>query len=357
MKIVTVVGARPQFIKAAMVSPEIRKNHEEVLVHTGQHYDFQMSQVFFDELEIPEPDYNLGIGSDSHARQTARAMMALEEVLLKENPDMVLVYGDTNSTVAAALTASKMHLPIAHVEAGPRMGHMRVPEEINRVVTDHLSSLLFAPTQTSVENLTKEGIVKGVHFTGDVMYDAFLRYALVAQEKSNILERLNLSRKEFVYATVHRAVNTDDPTRLAAIVKTLCGLEMRVVFPIHPRTRRALQSAALLNALDASSNVTALQPLGYFDSLRLTIGARAVVTDSGGVQREAYFARVPCITIDESTAWVETVESGWNALMAPGSSTMRHAILRADTQREYPLVFGTGAASSLVASIVMRAAN
>jgi len=352
MKIVTVVGARPQFVKAATVSNALRQTHQEVLVHTGQHYDFQMSQVFFDELEIPEPDYNLGIGSGSHATQTARMMMAIEEVLLKEKPDMVLVYGDTNSTLAAAITASKMHIPIAHVEAGPRTYDTTVPEEVNRVVTDRISALLFAPTQTSVANLAKEGIVKGVHFTGDVMLDAFLQYGTVARQKSQVLQRLGLKDSEYMYATIHRARNTDNPTRLASIVQMLISLNTRVVMPVHPRTRRCLEAANLWGQCASASHITLSEPVGYLDSLMLTMSAGTVITDSGGLQREAYFASVPCVTIDESTAWVETIAAGWNVLADSGAAAILTAIETLRLQNHRPAVFGTGDAAMRIASIV-----
>jgi len=335
-----------------MVSHELRKTHHEVLVHTGQHYDCQMSQVFFDELDIPEPNYNLGIGSDSHARQTARAMMALEEVLLKENPDMLLVYGDTNSTLAAALTASKMGIRIAHVEAGPRMFDMTVPEEVNRVVTDHLSTLLFAPTQTSAENLAKEGITGGVHLTGDVMYDAFLKYAPIASGKSRILERLGLHQKGYAYVTVHRARNTDDPIRLRAIVRALIDLDTRLVLPVHPRTRKSLEAAGLCRELASASHVTLSEPVGYLDSLMLTMEARTIVTDSGGLQREAYFAQVPCLTLDDATPWPETIACGWNTLVPCMSNTLTEVVQVPRCCDGYPPLFGNGGAAQSIARLI-----
>lgn len=344
MKIVSVVGARPQFVKAAVVSPELRKAHHEVLVHTGQHYDFQMSQVFFDELVIPEPDYNLGIGSGTHATQTARMMVGIEDVLLKENPDMVLVYGDTNSTLAAAITASKMHLPVAHVEAGPRMFDMNVPEEVNRILTDHLSTLLFAPTQTSVQNLSKESLVNGVHFTGDVMLDAFLRFAPLAQRKSTILHRLNVKHQEYMYVTAHRAHNTDDPVRLRAVVAALMAVECRLVMPVHPRTSKCLESAGLWTQLAESRHVILCEPVSYLDSLMLTISAQALITDSGGLQREAYFASVPCITLDRATPWPETVTAGWNTLVGT-PELLTTSIQAAPRTSEHPSLFGPGHAA------------
>ncbi len=350
MKVVTVVGARPQFVKAALVSHELRKTLQEVLVHTGQHYDYQMSRVFFEELDIPEPDYNLGIGSDTQARQTGYMMIAIEDVLLKEMPDTVLVYGDTNSTLAATLTAAKMQIPVAHVEAGPRTFDMTVPEEINRVVTDHLSTFLFAPTRTSVNNLAREGVIEGVHLTGDVMLDAFLRYGPVARDKSQVLQRLGLHDGEYVYATVHRARNTDDTARLGAIVQALTTVDTNVVMPVHPRTRKCLEATGLWNPLVAAKHITVSEPVGYLDSLMLTINARTVLTDSGGLQREAYFASVPCVTLDESTAWPETVAAGWNTLSDAShiEATVRR-ILRTPPPRKHVDHFGGGTAAAQVA--------
>jgi len=342
MKILSVVGARPQFIKAAMVSPELRQVHQEVLVHTGQHYDFQMSQVFFNELDIPEPDHNLGVGSGTHAAQTARMMLALEPVILKEKPDVVLVYGDTNSTLAAALTAAKMNIPVAHVEAGPRTGDMTVPEEMNRVVTDRLSTLLLAPTQTSVDNLAREGISAGVHFTGDVMLDAFLKCAPTARERSTVLHRLGLQTGQYVYATVHRARNTDQPGRLGAIVQALSMLDGRVVLPLHPRTRQRLQSFGLWDMVADASNILPSEPVGYLDSLMLTLNASNVVTDSGGLQREAYFAGVPCVTLDNVTPWPETVTTGWNILAGSEAKPLLTLFQTAQRGVGRPDAFGDG---------------
>ncbi len=346
MKVVTVVGARPQFIKAALVSHELRKVHQEVLVHTGQHYDFQMSQVFFDELAVPEPDYNLGIGSDTHARQTGYMMIAIEDVLLGEKPDVVLVYGDTNSTLAAALTATKLSIPVAHVEAGPRMYDMSVPEEVNRVVTDHVSTFLFAPTTNSVENLAKEGLVEGVHLTGDVMLDAFLQYGPVARQKSKVLERLGVKERQYLYVTVHRARNTDDAVRLETIVRALAALDTRIVLPVHPRTRKSLEASGLWSHLASARHITLCEPVGYLDSLLLTMNAKAVLTDSGGLQKEAYFAFVPCATLDSATAWPETVSAGWNRLTEPGEAAVLIAIASPNASTNHPDCFGSGQAAT-----------
>jgi UDP-GlcNAc3NAcA epimerase len=316
MKVVSIVGARPQFIKAAPVSRELRWQHTEVLVHTGQHYDDAMSAVFLRELEIPEPDHNLGVGSGSHGWQTGQMLARVEEVLLAERPDGVLVYGDTNSTLAGALAAVKLHIPVAHVEAGLRSFNREMPEEHNRVLTDHCADLLFCPTQTAVYNLAKEGITRGVHLVGDVMYDAVLQFGALARERSTILNDLGLSRKRYLLATVHRPYNTDDPERLRSILEAFIEIAEPIVFPVHPRTRRCMAEFGL-NNLTASqcSNVQLVEPVGYLDMLMLEQHARLILTDSGGVQKEAYFFAVPCVTLRPETEWVETVDTGWNVVV------------------------------------------
>ena len=310
MKIVTIVGARPQFIKAAAVSRELRRHHREVLVHTGQHYDGNMSQVFFDELEIPRPDYNLEIGSGGHGAQTGAMLSAIETVLLKEKPDRVLVYGDTNSTLAGALAAAKLHVPVAHVEAGLRSFNQRMPEEINRILTDRVASLLFCPSPTAVDNLAAEGIRAGVHLVGDVMYEALMHAVAVARAKSDVLARLGLVPGGYALATIHRAENTDDPARLAGIIAALREVSGRlpVVFPAHPRTRGKLAVPA------TGKDLRLIDPLGYLDMVKLETEAAVILTDSGGIQKEAYWLRVPCVTLREETEWVETVRQGWNVL-------------------------------------------
>ncbi len=350
MKILTIVGARPQFIKAVLVSKELRKKHKEVLVHTGQHYDRELSEIFFDELGIPEPDYNLGIGSDSHAVQTGKMMIAIEEVLLKEKPDWALVYGDTNSTLAGALAAVKIHIPVAHVEAGPRMFDKNIPEEINRVLTDHICSLLFAPTQTAVDNLKKEGITEGVHLTGDIMLDSFLHFSRVAERKSKILSALGLKRKSYLLATVHRAGNTDNEQDLRSIVDAFLSVDDRIVFPVHPRTEKYLKQYGIYDTLKNAPNMTVIDPVGYLDSIMLTSNARKVLTDSGGLQKEAYFSRVPCITLDETTGWVETVQDGWNTLVASNREKIIEAIKHFQPKGKQRNVFGDGKAAKRMAN-------
>ena len=312
-EIMTIVGARPQFVKAAVVSRALRARGliTEVIVHTGQHFDDNMSGAFFRDLDIPPPEHNLDIHGGPHGQMTGRMLEGLEQLMLARKPAMVLVYGDTNSTLAGALAASKLHIPIAHVEAGLRSFNRRMPEEINRVVVDHLSAQLFCPTKTSAANLASEGIRDGVHFIGDVMYDATLHARGVAEAHSNILRQLDLAPGRYALCTLHRSENTDDPARLQQL---LCYTEesadgLDVVMPVHPRTRAIFEQASL-----ATGRIRLLEPLGYFDMHKLLGSASLVLTDSGGVQKEAYFHRVPCVTLREETEWVETVTAGWNRL-------------------------------------------
>lgn len=355
MKVLTVVGARPQFIKAAVVSRALRgaPGTVEVLAHTGQHYDERMSQVFFDELDIPAPDYNLGIGSGPHGAQTGRMLEELERVMLAERPDWVLVYGDTNSTLAGALAAAKLHLPVAHVEAGLRSFNRSMPEEINRVLADHLAGLLFAPTDAAVRNLAREGIEgERVLKTGDVMYDAALYYAAKAERSSDVLARLGLAPGAYILATIHRAENTDDPARLERIVRALAELaaDETVVLPLHPRTRGAVERLGLLAQLEKSAGI--VEPLGYLDMTMMEKHARAIVTDSGGVQKEAYFHRVPCVTLRDETEWVELVETGWNRLCPPlpGADIAAAVRAAAGSQGSAQELYGSGSAADEIAA-------
>jgi UDP-GlcNAc3NAcA epimerase len=321
VKILTVVGARPQFVKAAMVSRAIAVHNQrgqgpriaEEIVHTGQHYDPAMSQVFFDELDIPEPAVNLAIGSGSHAETTARMLEGIEREIAARRPDWVLLYGDTNSTLAGALAAAKLHVPVAHVEAGLLSFNRQMPEEINRVLTDHVSDLLFCPTKTAVENLAREGITRGVYQVGDVMYDAALVFGEIARQRSTILVQLGLKPKGYYLATVHRAENTDDRGRLLGILQGLSELarELPVVFPVHPRTRKCIRDQGLPAHGDS---IRMIEPVSFLDMIRLEQEAKVILTDSGGVQKEAYFHGVPCVTLRDETEWVETVEAGWNHL-------------------------------------------
>jgi UDP-GlcNAc3NAcA epimerase len=327
--IATIVGARPQFIKMAAVSRALRPVLAEAVIHTGQHYDQNMSKVFFEELEIVEPDHNLGIGSGSHGEQTGRMLAEIEKILLQLRPALVLVYGDTNSTLAGALAAAKLHIPVAHVEAGLRSFNRMMPEELNRVLTDHASDILFAPTLAAVKNLRREGVAEErVQLVGDVMYDAALFYGARAEAKSNILKHLSISSKQYVLCTIHRAENTDDPARLAGIFHALerTAAQRPVILPLHPRTRKMLSSAGLLERL--SPQLRLLEPVGYPDMVMLEKNACLIATDSGGVQKEAFFYRVPCVTLRDETEWVELVELGWNRVVSPNNPSAVELAIR-----------------------------
>jgi UDP-N-acetylglucosamine 2-epimerase len=354
VKIVTVVGARPQFIKAAPVSRALREGgHQELLVHTGQHYDYGMSQVFFDELEIPEPAANLGVGSASHGLQTAEMLARLDPILLAERPDCVLVYGDTNSTLAGALAACKLGIPVAHVEAGLRSYNRAMPEEHNRVLTDHCADLLLCPTQTAVDTLHAEGLGARAHLVGDTMYDAVLRFADLARERSGILGMLELEPRSYVLATVHRAYNTDDGDTLRSILAAFAALEQPVVFPVHPRTRQRIDQLNGAASFISSGNVRLIDPIAYLDMLQLEQNARVVLTDSGGVQKEAFYFGVPCVTLRPETEWVETVQSGWNVVAGTATTNIVRAV--AETiwpTTAPPHLFGDGhAAERIVATL------
>ncbi len=348
MKILTVVGARPQFVKAAAVSRVLREKHTETLVHTGQHYDEGMSQVFFRELGIPEPDYNLEVGSAGHSAQTGEMLIRMEPIFLREKPDWVLVYGDTNSTLAGALAASKLHIPVAHVEAGLRSFNRKMPEEINRVLTDHVSQLLFCPTQKAADNLKLEGVTSGVHIVGDVMYDAVLRHSDSAEKKSSILASLGLKSKNYLLATIHRASNVDETQTLLDLLETFALLGETVVFPVHPRTRKAIQTAGFA----PGGNVRLIEPIGYLDMLWLEKNARMILTDSGGVQKEAYWFGTPCITLREETEWVETVEAGWNMVVGTRRERIIDAVRSVSPPAARPNLFGDGTASENIVRLL-----
>lgn len=352
MKIVSVVGARPQFIKCAPVSRTIRKQHEEILVHTGQHYDPEMSDVFFEELDIPKPDYNLGIGSGTQGEQTGKMIIEIEKVLLKEEPDIVLVYGDTNSTLAGALAASKLHIKVAHVEAGLRSFDRTMPEEINRVITDHISNILFCPTDTAVMNLKNEGITEGVYNVGDVMVDALKYNQRIAENKSTILQDMSLNPKEYLLATVHRASNTDNKENLSSIVEAFSDSKETIVFPIHPRTRKCLKEYNLWEKV--LKNTKVIPPVGYLDMLKLESNARKILTDSGGVQKEAYMLGVPCITLRDNTEWVETVEEGWNILAGADYEKIKTLITEFEVPRNSRKIFGDGKAAIKINELLER---
>lgn len=355
--IVAVVGARPQFIKAAVVLEALRAAPDvrTTLIHTGQHYDANLSDIFFEELQLPRPDYHLGVGSAPHGKQTARMLEGVEDVLLELKPDWALVFGDTNSTLAGALAAVKLHVPVAHVEAGLRSFNRLMPEEINRVLVDHASELLFAPTENAVQNLRREGIAEGrIHWVGDVMYDVALRFGRLAEATSRIVQSLGLAEKQYVLATVHRAENTDNPSRLAAILAGLATIsrEIPVVFPVHPRTQVAITRERLSDRLPGTMRLIA--PVGYLDMLQLEKHARLIATDSGGVQKEAFFYGVPCVTLRSETEWMELVEAGWNHLVRPESpEAVVEAIRRAmDTQGKTIAPYGHGDAARQIATIL-----
>ncbi|MEW6376469.1 MAG: UDP-N-acetylglucosamine 2-epimerase (non-hydrolyzing) [Thermodesulfobacteriota bacterium] len=390
MKIITIVGARPQFIKAVAVSRAIqafnrkakKKQIREVLVHTGQHYDYLMDRVFFEELQLPKPDYHLGVGSSSHARQTGLMLERIETVLEKEKPEIVVVYGDTNSTLAGALTAAKLNIPVAHVEAGLRSYNRDMPEEINRLLTDHLSSFLFCPTPQAVRNLLKEGIKNGkgkvVKNVGDVMYDSILYYSNLAEKKSTILKDLGLltpnscterfpsgaeaplGRSQTVpyyyLATLHRAENTDDPKRLKSILKALneIGKKIPVILPLHPRTRKMIKVHGFLND---TRRIHLIDPVSYLNMLKLEKHARAILTDSGGVQKEAYWFKVPCFTLREETEWVETVKSGWNILVGTERKRIIEEVNNTKSLKAPPRrgeIFGDGKASEKIVQTIVK---
>lgn len=348
--IVTIVGARPQFIKAAPVSRALFRDFHEILIHTGQHYDYGMSEIFFKEMEMRPADFNLGAGGGTHGEQTGKMLMELEKKLVAVRADCVLVYGDTNSTLAGALAASKAGIPLAHVESGLRSFNRSMPEEINRVVTDHVSDILFCPTNVAVENLTKEGITSGVYQVGDVMYDALLHNLSLARKQSQILTRLGLKRGEYALATVHRAANTDDPQRMMSLLGALSSLPTRVVFPVHPRTQGLIDRLGW----NPSANVVLVEPLGYFDILIVQENANCILTDSGGMQKEAYLLGVRCITLREETEWVETVSSGWNKLVGVDKSAIRDAFTSWHPSGSQPMLYGDGQSAERIRDILVE---
>ncbi|HYN90313.1 MAG TPA: UDP-N-acetylglucosamine 2-epimerase (non-hydrolyzing) [Thermoleophilaceae bacterium] len=348
MRIVTVIGNRPQFVKAAAVSRRLRERVDELIVHTGQHYDDELSQVFFEELGVPAPERELGAGGGTNSAQTARILGGLEPVLEELRPSLVLVYGDTNSTLAGALAAAQAGIPVGHVEAGMRSFDRSMPEELNRVLTDHASDLLLCSTETAVRNLEREGAAGEAHLVGDVMADVSLAFRDIAEERSTVLDDLGLEPGSYLAVTAHRAGNVDRRERLEALVSLLEALPGPVVLPLHPRTRERLEAAGLIDRL---AGVRVVPPLGYLDFLKLARHARAVLTDSGGVQKEAYLLGVPCVTLRDTTEWVETVESGWNVLV----DLDRDAALEALERRppaERPELYGGGQAAERVCELL-----
>ena len=350
MKVASVVGARPQFIKLAPLSRELRKLHREVLIDTGQHYDKEMAGNFFAEFKIPKPDHSLGIGSGEHGEQTGRMLVALEKTLVTEKPDLVVVFGDTNSTLAGALAAAKMNLPVAHVEAGLRSYDRTMPEEINRVLTDHISSLLFCPSDISKENLKREGVTEGVHVVGDVMLDALDESRKAAEKHSKILVQLGLDKGEYQLLTVHRPSNTDVKKNLQNIISAVGASGIRTVFPVHPRTSKLLKDFGISEGFP--KNITVTKPLGHMDTVWLEANAKRVLTDSGGIQKEAYLLGVPCITLRETTEWVETVNENWNVLVEADPERIGRAISDFQPSGYRKKIFGPPGASARIAKIV-----
>lgn len=357
MKIVTIIGARPQFIKAASISAVLKSELGaiEIMIHTGQHFDKNMSEIFFDELGIPVPKYNLGISGGSHGAQTGRMLESIENVLIKEHPDIVLVYGDTNSTLAGALASAKMHITLAHVEAGLRSFNKNMPEEINRLITDHLSDILFIPTEAGLKNLLREGIPKdNLHLVGDVMYDAALYFSEKANKTSGILKKLKLDTKSYVLATIHRAENTDNPELLYSILEGLAQVSVRIpiVLPLHPRTRKIIESDSSL--VDIKRKLFIIEPVGYLDMIVLEKNACLIATDSGGVQKEAFFHKVPCVTLRNETEWIELLDLNWNQLAPPskGGAKIAETILsRINKKGAVALPYGDGRASYKIVDV------
>jgi UDP-GlcNAc3NAcA epimerase len=350
MKIVSVVGARPQFIKSAPVSKAIAKTgYQEYLVHTGQHYDYGMSKVFFEEMGIQEPDINLNVGSGTHATQTSQMLVGIEEVLLLHKPDIVLVYGDTNSTLAGALAAAKLQIKLAHIEAGLRSFNRQMPEELNRLLTDHCADFLLCPTQTAVNNLAHEGIHEGVYLVGDTMYDAILLFSNLAVQHSTILIRMKLKPKAYLLATIHRAYNTDNPDVLTSILSAFGQFGETIIFPIHPRTLQAIKATNIA----IPPNVKVIEPIGYLDMLMLEQNARLILTDSGGVQKEAYIFKIPCLTLRPETEWVETTDSGWNKLVGTDTKYIVTALKSPFSPKlSHPDFFGDGHASEKIVNLL-----
>ncbi len=345
MRIVHIVGARPQFIKLAPLYKEIKKAQlEQIIIHTGQHYDDKMSKVFFEDLKIAKADVNLSINGGSHAYQTAEMMKGIEKVLLENENIIVVIYGDTNSTLAGAVTAAKLNLPIVHVEAGLRSNNREMPEEVNRILADRISNYLFAPTQTAVDNLKEEGLTHITYFTGDIMTDSINQNIIIAEEKSNILQDLKLNSKDYYLLTLHRPYNVDNPKKLNSIIEKLNGLDKKVIFPIHPRTRKILDN----NKLNNLDNIFLIEPLGYLDFLVMEKNACKIITDSGGIQKEACLLKRPCITLRTETEWVETVDAGVNMLVTEIKETLVSEIIKFNPTFENKNIFGKDVSKKMV---------
>ncbi|MEC7746576.1 MAG: UDP-N-acetylglucosamine 2-epimerase (non-hydrolyzing) [Candidatus Neomarinimicrobiota bacterium] len=348
MKIISVVGARPQFIKLAILSKELRENHNEIIIHTGQHYDDNMSRYFFEEMQIAKPDYNLNIGSGSHGKQTAEMLIGLEDIFLHQKPDVVITFGDTNTTLATGLAATKLNIPVAHVEAGLRSHNREMPEEINRILTDHISDYLFAPTLTAMENIKIENLYGKPFLVGDVMYDSLLYYGKIAEQKSRILKNLKLKQKEYILLTLHRPYNVDNIQKLQNIFSALKQTKRFIVLPVHPRSRKMIESTNTI----IPENISIIEPLGYLDFIFLQKYSEKIITDSGGIQKEAYLNGIPCITIRPETEWIETVKAGWNVLVGDKKDQLIENCLHFKPSHNRPRYFGDGNSSKKIISIL-----
>ncbi len=355
-KIASIIGARPQFIKAAAVTQALQQRFTVVTIHTGQHYDYQMSRVFFSELHMPRPKHNLNIGSGTHGEQTGTMLSSIEKVLLKEKPRLVMVYGDTNSTLAGAIAAAKLHIPIGHVEAGMRSHNRVMAEEINRIMTDHISQLHFCSTTTAMHNLRAEGIRDHVYRIGDVMMDVLAQSTPLADQRSTILSDLHIAPRTYSLLTIHRAENTDSKERLQSLLNALIRTGNKMIFPVHPRTEKQIKKYGMMTKIKKSS-IHMINPVGYLDMIQLEQQAQHIITDSGGIQKEAYFLKVPCITLRTETEWVETVNSGWNTLVDASADALRQALYkRTPRRRQYPY-YGSGNAATLILKHVVKYLN
>ena len=349
MKIVSIVGARPQFVKLAPFSMELRKFHQEIIIHTGQHYDINMSEAFFKDLSIPEPDYHLEIGSDTHGKQTGRMLVKLESTLIDEKADLVVVFGDTNSTLAGALAAAKLNIPVLHIEAGLRSFNRQMPEEINRIVTDHIANHLFAPTETAMKNLHTEGLGNKSYLTGDIMVDSLNMVLDKTQQRENLFIQYKIKPGEYYLLTLHRPQNVDNYPLLKLLLSKLNDLDLPVLFPVHPRTMQVISNYEKRKLTEAYPGIIFISPVSYIDFIFLQKNAHKIITDSGGIQKEAFILQIPCATIRDQTEWIETVEAGWNILINPNQRDFRARIIQHDKPGSYPELYGTQVAEKMVA--------